>query len=389
MNFDFETLVDSADIDLRRSFQKDVTVMSGAQLHFKTAPCVIKALSARAQSGIYGWTGSEYPEYLEAVRSWMRDVRDWDIQIPWIVPTYGTLQAMCCAIRAFTQEGDGVIVQPPVYVLYDRVLSRTKRKKACNPLLLSDGQYRIDFENLERLMAVPENKLMLLCNPHNPIMSVWEKDDLDKIAALAKAHGVLVVVDEIFAEHVFSGQEIYPYAQVDRAMENCIICTSLGKAFNFTGMSHANMIIPDERIRSAFIAQRNTDHYGSMDPFMHDAVIAAYSKEGKEWINALLSYVSENIRMVKAFFSQHFPQVAVCRHQAGTLLWVDFRGLGLSEEELHRFLKEEAGILADKGSDYGEEGTGFCRIQLGFPKAELDRALQRLLAAGKKRGFAI
>ena len=389
MNFDFETMVDLADIDLGRTYHEDITVMSGAQLHFKTAPCVIKALTARAQSGIYGWTGSDYPEYRAAIQNWMQDVRHWSLEPQWIVPTYGTLQAMCCAIRAFTKEDEGVIIQPPVYVLYDRVLARTRRKKVCNPLLYKDGCYSMDFENLECLMAQPENKLMILCNPHNPIMSVWAKEDLEKVAALAKKYAVVVVADEIFAEHAFEGSKVYPYAQLEDAQDNCIICTSLGKAFNFTGMSHGNSIIPSDTLRNAFINQRNSDHYGSLDPFMYDAVMAAYSKDGQAWITALIAYVSENIRWVQAYFKEHFPWVTVCQHQAGTLVWVDFRALGLSEEELHRFLKEEAGILADKGSDYGKEGTGFCRMQLGLPRAELQKSFDRLLAAGKKRGFAI
>ncbi len=385
--FDFETIADAADVDLGTPYNPFVTNMSGAQLHFKTAPCVIDALVSRAASGLYGWTRSDVPQYLEAVSCWMSAFRDWKIETEWIVPSYGILQAMCAAIRAFTREGDGIIIQPPVYVLYDRIIKRTGRKKVTNPLLYRNGKYAMDFENLENLMAKPENKLMLLCNPHNPIMSVWEEADLARVAALARKYGVLIVSDEIFAEHAFYGSRVIPFSQIEGASELAIVCTSIGKSFNFTGFSHANIIIPNEKIRESFINQRDADHYGSINPFIYTAVLAAYTPEGMDWIRALISFVEENIRYARAFMARYFPMVTVCEHKAGTLLWMDFRALGLSEDGLYSFLKDEAGILVDRGSEYGEEGTGFIRMQLGIPRRELEEALERLLAAGAKRSL--
>ena len=203
--FDFQTVADACGIDMGTPYSQSLTMMSGAQLHFKTAPCVIDALTRRAQCGLFGYTESDVPAYLDAVTGWMRDVRGWAIERAWIVPSYGTLQAMCAAIRAFSQPGDGVIVQPPVYVLYDRILTRTRRERVENPLILENGRYRMDFDGLEACMAEPRNKLMLLCNPHNPTMDVWERDSLLRVAALAKKYGVLVIADEIFAEHTPCG----------------------------------------------------------------------------------------------------------------------------------------------------------------------------------------
>ena len=387
MKYDFYTIADAANMDLGQDYNSDVVMMAGAQLHLKTAPCIIDALMARAASGLYGWIPSDRPQYLNAVKNWMRDVRSYEVENEWIVPSYGTLQAICAAMRAFTKEGDGVIVQPPVYVLYDRILANTKRKKVCNALLYKDGCYQMDFDNLEVLMAQPENKLMILCNPHNPIMDIWGEEDLKRVAALAKKYKILVVSDEIFAEHAFHGKKVIPYTSLPDAKDNSILCTSIGKAFNFTGESHSNVIIPNENIRSAYMAQRDADHYGSLSPFMYNAVIAAYSKEGKDWIDELLKFVSGNIVMTKEFFAAYFPEVIICSHRAGTLLWADFRGLGLDEDELHDFLKDEAGIIADRGSQYGPGGEGFCRLQLGIPGHELEIALKRLLHAGLKRGL--
>ena len=385
--FDFQTVADACDVDLGTPYNPAQTMMSGAQLHFQTAPCIIEALTRRVRCGLFGYTESDVPGYLNAISGWMRNVRSWQIENEWIVPSYGTLQGMCAAIRAFSESGDGVIVQPPVYVLYDRILSRTRREKAENPLILENGCYRMDFGHLETCMQNPRNKLMLLCNPHNPIMDVWDRQSLERVAALAKKYGVLVVADEIFAEHVFSGTEMVPYASLPDAKENCIVCTSLGKAFNFTGTSHANLIIPNAEIRERYTVQRNEDHYGSLSPFMYTALLEAYTPAGKAWIDALLAHVGERIPRIRSFLADRLPGTVICRHTAGTLLWLDFRAYGLTEDALHE-LFEQAGVVMDRGSKYGSQGTLFSRMQIGMPDSELFPALERIAAVFHQKGLA-
>ena len=169
------------------------------------------------------------------------------------MPSYGILQAMCTSIRAFTDPGDGIIIQPPVYLLYARAIDRCRRNLVNNPLVYKGDHWEMDFVDLEEKMSRPENKLMMLCNPHNPTMDVWEKKDLERVARLAAKYHVLVVVDEIYAEHVWEEGLMVPYGALSDAEHNCIVCTSLGKSFNFTGTSHANIIIPDDAIRGAYI----------------------------------------------------------------------------------------------------------------------------------------
>lgn len=377
MQFDFTTIADTQVPG--GSFDPARTMMAGAQLHFKTAPCITDALAKLINSGLFGYTESDKPDYLAAVTNWMRDIRRWPVETEWIVPSYGTLQAVCAAIRAYSAYGDGVIVQPPTYVLYDRVLARTRRTRVENPLILENGCYRMDFDHLETCMKNPANRILLLCNPQNPIMDVWEPETLQKVAQLAERYGVLVVADEIFAEHVFPPAVMTPYASLPEARENCIVCTSLGKAFNFTGVSHSNVIIPNPEIRARYIQQRNEDHYGSLSPFMAVAVPAAYTPEGKAWIDALLAHVAQRIPRILAFFAEQAPPVAVCRHRAGTLLWVDMRAYPLSEAALYQRL-EEAGVILDCGSKYGAQGDKFFRMQTGMPDNELFPALERLAA---------
>ncbi|HNW85388.1 MAG TPA: aminotransferase class I/II-fold pyridoxal phosphate-dependent enzyme [Candidatus Limiplasma sp.] len=385
--FDFETVADACDMDTGTPYNPAQTMMSGAQLHFKTAPCVVDALTRRAQCGLFGYTESDVPAYLSAIESWMLQARGWKVEREWIVPSYGTLQAMCAAIRAFTEPGDGIIVQPPVYVLYDRILTRTRRERVENPLILENGCYRMDFEGLEALMAEPRNKLMLLCNPHNPIMDVWSPESLRRVAELAKRYGVLVISDEIFAEHVFGATVMTPYATLPDAQNNCIVCTSLGKAFNFTGESHANIIIPNPGIRERYIAQRNEDHYGSLSPFMYTSVLAAYTPEGMAWIRALVGHVEARIPRIGAFLTENLPSVAICRHTAGTLLWLDFRAFGITEDALHA-LFDRAGVIMDRGSKYGEQGKLFSRMQIGMPDSELFPALGRIAEVFHQNGLA-
>ena len=385
MPFDFQTVADAIDYGYGTEFRPDYTVMAGAQLHVKTAPCIIDGLTRLSQAGLYGWTSSDDPQYLDAVVRWMDRIRGWQIQKEWIVPTYGTLQGMCAAIRAFTEPGDGVIVQQPVYLLYARAIGNCGRRLVDNPLVLKGDHYEMDFDDLEAKMAAPENKLMLLCNPHNPTMDVWERADLERVAALAKRHHVLVVVDEIFAEHVWEPGLMTPYGALPEAFGHCIICTSLGKAFNFTGTSHANLIIPDDAIRAAYRVQRDADHYGSLSPFMRAALLSAYTPEGKAWIDALMDFTRGNEALVRDCFARCMPAVKVLRHRAGTLLWADFRGLGLTEPELERFFLS-AGVEPDLGSKYGAAGTGFLRLQIGMPRSELRGALERLEAAARRQG---
>lgn len=386
MSFDFQTLADAIDYGFGTGFRPDYTVMAGAQLHVKTAPCIIDALTRFSQAGLYGWTDSDDPLYIRAVVNWMAKVRGWEIEPSWIVPSYGILQAMCASIRAFTQPGDGIIVQQPVYLLYARAIANCGRKLVDSPLQLRGDRYEMDFADLEEKMAAPENKLMLLCNPHNPTMDVWEREDLERVAALAQKHHVLVVADEIFAEHVWQPGLMVPYAAVPNALDHCIICTSLGNVqfyrYQPLQCDHPRCGHPEGLPHPA-----GCRSLCSLSPFMRAAVLAAYTDEGKAWIDELMDFVHENESLVRDCFARCMPAVKLLRHRAGTLIWADFRGLGLSELELERFFLS-AGVEPDLGSKYGAAGTGFLRLQIGMPRSELTGALTRLEAAARKCGFA-
>ena len=383
--YDFNKIIDrkgtsSWKYDFYEEYNKpsDTLSMWIADMDFPTVPEVVKKMEDVAIFGIYGYA-RPMSGYYEALKNWYKTHFDADFENEQVVFTPGIVFALNMAVKTYTNEGDGVLVMRPVYYPFLNAIKNNKRKLINSPLVYSDGKYSINFTDLEKKIVDEKVKLMLLCNPHNPTMDVWEKKDLERVARLAAKYHVLVVVDEIYAEHVWEEGLMVPYGALSDAEHNCIVCTSLGKSFNFTGTSHANIIIPDDTIRGAYITQRNSDHYGSLSPFMRAALLGGYTKEGKEWIDALMEFSGENEKIVRDFFAENFPKVHFCRHRAGTLLWADFREMG-TEEEVYAWF-QKAGVEPDLGSKYGEEGRGFLRLQIGMPKRELNYALERIKKA--------
>lgn len=394
--YDFETIVKRRPANLKLSATDPAVLRAGnvsfdgAEPDFKSAPAIEHALKALAENGLYGFTLCD-DVYREAVSSWMRRERTCVIDPQWIVPTLGTIHSVATAIRLFTKEGEGIILTPPVYNRYEQAADRLHRKTVKCPLILSadtdssgerrEGEirYHMDFDTIEQAMRQKENKLFILCNPHNPIGQIWKKEELEQLAALAEACHVVVFSDEIFAETVYGGHETPCYLDIPGARSHCIVSTSLGKAFHFTGVNHANMLIPDEGIREAFIRQRNADHYGSIDPFAYESLLAAYSEEGRDWLHAMNRYVEENIRKIKAFFREVLPKAQVYGGEGGYILWIDFRPYFASEEEMVEFLYHKAYFHVDPGSSYGAER--FARMCVASPWHAIEKALGDLKRA--------
>lgn len=389
--FDFSIAVDRTGIGNMKYIitpdeikQAGVVSYSGAEMEFGTAPVIIKAVSDFVSRGLYGFTLND-DKYQTTVSQWMKYQRNFDIEKNWIVPTHGTIFSVATTIRLLTQPGDGVIVSPPVYHRYEQAAMRLGRKTVYNTLINSGGRYSIDFENLELLMSGERNKLYILCNPHNPIGKVWDTDDLERIAEIAGKHGVTVFSDEIFAEVVFNGKKCVPFCAVESTGKS-IMSTSLGKTFNFTGVNQANIIIPDQTLRDAFIAQRNADHFGSIDPFFYAAITGAYSKEGAKWKDAMTRHIWECYTMISDFFSKHLPQVIISPLEGSFVIWVDWRAMFPTNAALKDFLQNEALIHADLGSEYGSE-VGFTRMCIAVPKKDIMQSLELLIEAIGKKGL--
>ena len=384
MNFDFDTMVDRSGLGNMKTLitdekllQKNIPSFSAAEMDFKTAPSIIASLHRVVDRGIYGFTIADQT-YRHAVGWWMREMRNWDIQNDWIVPVLGTIFSVATAIRLTTKEGEGVIVQPPVYYRYEQAVRRLNRSIVYNELKRENGRYQMDFDDLEAKMRRPENRLLVLCNPQNPIGCVWRTEDLQRISALAEQYDVTVLSDEIFGEMTFGSLTATPYSSI--ASRNSITVTSLGKAFNFTGVNHANAIIPDPGLREAYRAQRDRDHYGSVGPFEYASVLGAYCEEGKAWFLAMREYLAENVRLLEQFLAENIPEARLFPVEGTSVCWIDWSFLGLEGEALERFFIDRALFQAECGQIYGKNCGSMTRINLTTPRKQLEDALCRLSA---------
>ena len=352
----------------------------GAEFEFPTAPFVIDAVVNWAKKGLYAYT-VEDDEFRHLVCRWTENVRRWSIRPEWIVPVYGITSSLATAMRAFTEVGDGIIGLDPCYHMYWHAVELSGRRKVSSRMLFDGSGYTVDWPDLEAKMAHPENKIMVVCNPHNPTGKVFTAEELLRIAQLAARYDVLLFNDEIFAECVYEGVEMHTFGQFDTDAK-VITAVSLGKWLSFTGTNQANLIISDAETRERFIAQRDREFYGSMNPMMLPAYRAAYTPEGAAWARDMMTYVAENYRLVDSFLKDHLPAFKAVRPEGTFVLWVDAREFCANAEKLDAFLSEKAHFHVDPGVQYNGE-PGFFRMTLSVPRAELRKALESLAAACK------
>lgn len=354
----------------------------GAKMMFPICPEISKAMSERANIR-FGYTFAD-PVYYQIVIDWMKRRRNWIVCEDTIVVYSGILDAFYTAIQIYTDHQDGVIVFSPNYHMHTDLILRCGRAPVHVPLLLENNQYSIDFEKLASAMQNPRNKMMCLCNPDNPTGRVWTKEELIRIAKLACKYDVLIFSDEIFAEISMSNVPVTPMTAEHCGAERTIVATSLSKVFNLVGTRHANLIIEDKKIRDAFVNMRDKMTISEMDPFMYPALQAAYT-QGGEWLDETKCYIKENMEFAQKYFDTELPGVHMHKTRGIYLAWIDWRGLGKTEEELNKFLLDEAKISLDMGSPYGAEC--FTRFCMATPRNVLTEAFARLDHAAAVHGM--
>lgn len=354
---------------------------AGAEFEFPTCPAIAKGIRSLADKGLYGFT-LPGPGYYNAIQWWMKEVRGCDIAPEWILPTHGTIFSLATAIRLFTQPGESIMILTPGYHRYEQAATRLGRGTVKVPLSDEQGRYFISWESLEAAMAQPENKLLVLTNPNNPTGTVFPRSDLERIAALSRKYAILVYSDEIFADVVFGNKQVPLYADVAGETDLAISCTALGKTFSMTGVNHANVLIKNPQLRQKFQTQRNADHFGSIDPFLHAALVSVYTPEGKQWLEALKAYVWSNFEIFSSFMNRHFPQAVISQPEGSFVVWVDFTPTGLTARQLDQLLCKEGLFVGDPGEEfYGREAC--FRYSLAVPKHQLERSLAYLDTALK------
>ena len=385
MEFDFETLVARRGANLKQMMTSpEVTEagnisLDGAEPDFRSAPVIEEAVVRFARNGLYGFTLPD-DAYRSAVVTWMQMSRKTQIRPEWIVTTLGTIHSLATAIRlCCVDERDGIIITTPVYNRYRQAADRLNRRTKECPLIYEDGYYRMDFDAIEEAMKDSHNRLFVLCNPHNPIGQIWKQKELERLAGLAERYDVTVYSDEIFADNCYQEATCPCYLDIKGAAKHAIVATSLGKAFGFTGVNHANILIADEALRARFADRRTRDHYGSLDPMVYECVLAAYTKEGKQWLDASNEYVWENICFLRSYFAQHFPKAKVCGGEAAYIVWIDWSAYFKTEEALNTFLVKRAHVCLGEGSDYG--CPLFTRICVATPRRYLAKTLESISAA--------
>ncbi|MGM1048224.1 MAG: MalY/PatB family protein [Bacillota bacterium] len=359
----------------------DALPMWVADMDFAAPPAVVRAMHARVEHGVFGYT-LQTETYREAITSWMDNRHNWSINPEWIQYCPGVVPALSLIVEAFTEPGDQVIIQTPVYPPFYSVVKDHGRELVQNPLILTEqGDYVMDFEDLERSLSGGRVKMIILCSPHNPVGRVWTKEELSRIASLCEQHDVLVVSDEIHADLIYQAGSHTPFASLseDAAMRS-FICTAASKTFNIAGLNTANIIIPNDTLRRRFDKALQRYALGSITPMGAAATETAY-REGGEWLDALLSYVRGNMEYIRDFIQEHMPEVKVKLPQATYLLWIDFRGLGMSDEDLNRFLVQKAKIGMNRGVTFGKSAEGFMRMNMACTRATAEEAMSRLNAA--------
>lgn len=388
--YDYDTLVRRGSGNLKWEItpealrRRGIQSFAGAEMDFKTAPSVIRSMKETVENGLFGFTLIT-DEYRQAVVWWMKEMRGCEIDPDWIVPVYGTIFSIATAIRMTTEKGQGMIVQTPVYYRYESAADYLGRKTVYNPLKIENGGFRMDLADLEEKMRDPDNRLLVLCNPQNPIGRVWPEEDLRRVGELSAKYGVTVISDEIFGEMTFDGHTAVPYVSLPEGRANAITVISLGKAFNFTGVNHANVIIPDEELRKRYVAQRNADHYGSMGPLEYAAVMGAYNPEGKAWFEGARDRIGENGRIMREMVEKNFPQAVFYPMEGTSVCWIDWSFLGLKGKDLERFFAEEALVAVEAGTEYGKEYSAFTRINVSSTRVQIAEAAERMRAAVNRR----
>lgn len=355
--------------------EKNLLPFTISDTDFKVPAAVEAALIKRMQHPVFGYTRWNHNEFKQAVCKWYSERFNSMIKSDWLVYSPSVMYSVKQLVTLLSEPGDGIIIQTPAYDAFYKMIKENKRKIVPNALIYDANSYRIDFEELTRLMAQPENKVLLLCSPHNPTGRVWQKDELQRIIELAKTHDVFIISDEIHMDIVRKGQRHQPI--IDLLQENVALVTSGSKTFNFPGLIYSYGIIPDPKLRERFLTQlKEADGLSSTSIFGMTATIAAYDNESK-WVDQLNDYLDDNIAYVIAYLQEYHPELVVTKSEATYLMWIDCTALGLTMAELQQRMIRKGKVAIMSGEIYGKEGRNFLRLNIGCSREKLIDGLKR------------
>ena len=382
MNYDFDKIVPrrgSASVKWDSCPSEETLPLWVADMDFPAAPCIVDALRRRVEHGVFGYV--RVPDsYYDAIIQWFRRRHGWTIEREWLLYTIGVVPAISAILQALTLPGQKVLVQTPVYNCFFSSIRNSGCQIVESPLVYENETYHIDFDDLQRKVADPNVTVMLLCNPHNPAGRVWTRDELLRVAQICLDNQVFVISDEIHNEIVMPGHRYTPYGTLGQQfLLNAAICTSPSKSFNIAGLQNANITIADPQVRARVDRAININEICDVNPFGVEALQAAYSKEGEEWLEQLLAYLHANYLFLCDFFRHHLPQFPVTRLEGTYLVWVDCSTLSSDSEQLEADLLSKAHVWFNAGAMYSTGKSAFLRINIACPRETLRKALEAFL----------
>lgn len=382
MNYNFDEVVCRKHTDALklealapRWGRTDLLPMWVADMDFKTPPFIVEVMKKRMECEVFGYTAKPESWY-EAIISWQKRRHNWTITKEMISFVPGVVPALAMAVQAFTQRGEKVMIQQPVYNPFAQVIRNNHRELVNCPLELKDGQYHINFKLFEK--KIKGCKLFLFCHPHNPGGRVWTRKELRKVATICAQNNVIIVADEIHADLTLLPYEHIPFASVsEEAKQNSVVFASPSKAFNMAGLATSYAVIANPTLRRRFESYVEGNELAAGNVFAFNTVVAAYNK-GEEWLQQMLTYVQGNIDEVVSYIKENIPQLKVIIPQASYLVFIDFSALQLNQKDIVALCTNRAHLALNDGSIYGEEGNGYMRINLACPRSVVRQALAQL-----------
>lgn len=368
------------DLAVKNGYPEDVLPLWVADMDFQAPECVREALHKAVDFGIFGYSFLG-DGYFEAVHNWFKNRFDWEVERDWLITTPGVVFALSAAVRAVTEPGDAVLVQPPVYYPFYRVINNNGRTLVKSPMIYENGRYRMDFADFEKKIVENNVKLYILCSPHNPVCRVWTPEELQTLAAICKKHGVTVISDEIHCDFAFPEHPHTPFVKAcPDMMDSTIICTAPSKTFNLAGLQVSNIFVPGEELRAKLKREMEVVSYDSPNMLGCIACQAAY-EQGGQWLDACKAYMRDNLEYVRQFLAQHLPQIRLVEPEGTYFAWLDCTELGMTKEELDDVIINKAKLWLDSGAIFGESAALFQRVVLACPRVTLEQAMQNLAKA--------
>lgn len=388
--YDFDKIIERSGtnaykLDLRtKNFgTDDVIPLWVADMDFAAPPKVQEAIQKRSMHEIYGYTVRKN-EFSDAIIDWCKYQHQWHVEADWIEYAPGVVPALAFSVLAFSNEGDGVIINTPVYPPFYSVIESNGRKVVKNTLVDNNGRYKIDFELLEEQASHPDTKLYILCSPHNPVGRVWTNAELEQIHDICYRNNVIVLADEIHSDLALFNNQHIPFASIgNEASQNSLTFMAPSKTFNIAGFSTSYVISANTELIQKYRDTQNRLQLHMGHLFSGIALTSAYN-HGREWLLELKSYLEGNILFIEEFLKEHLPEITFFRPEATYLIWLNFKVWKYSQKELKAFMIKEAKVGLNDGISFGKEGEGFLRLNVASPRSIIEKALNQIVEARNK-----